>query len=38
MAAIDGNELSGPTQVDDRTIQLGAGGRYDLVFTMPERR
>jgi FtsP/CotA-like multicopper oxidase with cupredoxin domain len=35
VVAIDGTDLSGPTPVRDRSIQLGAGARYDLAFTMP---
>ncbi len=35
VAAIDGTELNGPTPVRDQSIQLGAGARYDLAFTMP---
>ena len=35
VAAIDGTDLSGPTPVRDQSIQLGAGARYDLAFTMP---
>jgi FtsP/CotA-like multicopper oxidase with cupredoxin domain len=35
VAAIDGTDLHGPQQIEDRTIELGAGARYDLTFTMP---
>ena len=35
VAAIDGTELSGPTDLSGLTMQLAAGGRYDLTFTMP---
>ena len=35
VAAIDGTDLYGPTPVLDRSVQLGAGARYDLAFTMP---
>jgi FtsP/CotA-like multicopper oxidase with cupredoxin domain len=37
VAAIDGTDLNRPTPVQDRSIQLGAGARYDLAFTMPAR-
>lgn len=35
VAAIDGTDLNRPTPVQDESIQLGAGARYDLVFAMP---
>ena len=35
VAAIDGTDLNGPTPVSAQSIQLGAGARYDLAFTMP---
>lgn len=35
VAAIDGTDLNRPSPVNDQSIQLGAGARYDLEFTMP---
>jgi FtsP/CotA-like multicopper oxidase with cupredoxin domain len=35
VAAIDGTDLNRPTPVQDESIQLGAGARYDLAFPMP---
>ena len=35
--AIDGTELNGPTPIEGRTLELGAGARYDVAFTMPSR-
>lgn len=37
VAAIDGTEITAPTAVEEEAIEVGAGGRYDLVFTMPAR-
>lgn len=37
VAAVDGTEITDPPPVEDETIEVGAGGRYDLVFTMPDR-
>lgn len=37
VAAIDGTDLNRPTPVGVESIQLGAGARYDLEFTMPTR-
>ncbi|MGH3079672.1 MAG: multicopper oxidase family protein [Gaiellaceae bacterium] len=34
--AIDGTDLNGPTLIEGRRLVLGAGGRYDVAFTMPE--
>jgi FtsP/CotA-like multicopper oxidase with cupredoxin domain len=36
VAAIDGVDLNGPTPISGQRLELGAGGRYDVVFTMPE--
>jgi FtsP/CotA-like multicopper oxidase with cupredoxin domain len=33
--AIDGTDLNEPAPLSGRTLELGAGGRYDLGFTMP---
>lgn len=33
--AIDGTDLVGPTFLTGRTLELAAGGRYDVAFTMP---
>jgi FtsP/CotA-like multicopper oxidase with cupredoxin domain len=35
VAAIDGGELYRPPLIQDRTLAVAAGGRYDVVFTMP---
>jgi FtsP/CotA-like multicopper oxidase with cupredoxin domain len=35
IAAVDGGDLFDPPQVDDRTLAVAAGGRNDVVFTMP---
>jgi FtsP/CotA-like multicopper oxidase with cupredoxin domain len=35
VTAIDGTDLSRPTSVQDRELQVGAGGRYDVEFVMP---
>jgi FtsP/CotA-like multicopper oxidase with cupredoxin domain len=37
VAAIDGVDVEGPTPVSGQRLDLGAGGRYDVVFTMPEK-
>jgi FtsP/CotA-like multicopper oxidase with cupredoxin domain len=36
VAAIDGADLNRPTLISGQRLELGAGGRYDVVFTMPE--
>jgi FtsP/CotA-like multicopper oxidase with cupredoxin domain len=36
VAAIDGVDLSGPTNLEQVRLTLAAGGRYDLRFTMPD--
>jgi FtsP/CotA-like multicopper oxidase with cupredoxin domain len=33
--AIDGNEVHGPAPLRDELLELAAGGRYDVGFTMP---
>ncbi|MEV0583319.1 multicopper oxidase family protein [Nonomuraea sp. NPDC050310] len=35
LAAVDGRELTRPGQLRGERLRLAAGGRYDLVFTMP---
>jgi FtsP/CotA-like multicopper oxidase with cupredoxin domain len=35
VVAIDGTDLNGPTQIEDTTLAIGAGGRMDVAFTMP---
>ena len=35
VAAIDGNDVHAPSLLDEPLLDLGAGGRYDLVLTMP---
>ena len=35
VTAIDGTDLSHPTQVQGRELELGAGARYDVEFVMP---
>lgn len=37
VAAVDGTDITDPPAVEDEAIEVGAGGRYDLVFTMPDR-
>ena len=36
VAALDGHDLHGPSQLGPERIQLGMGQRADLVFTMPD--
>ncbi|WP_338682333.1 multicopper oxidase family protein [Streptomyces acidiscabies] len=36
VAAVDGRDLNRPEQVRDVSLRLPAGGRYDLVFAMPD--
>jgi FtsP/CotA-like multicopper oxidase with cupredoxin domain len=36
LVAVDGRDLNQPGQVADVSLRLPAGGRYDLVFRMPE--
>jgi FtsP/CotA-like multicopper oxidase with cupredoxin domain len=35
VTAVDGAQVAGPTELDDQSLLLAAGGRYDLSFTMP---
>ncbi|MGK5676694.1 multicopper oxidase family protein [Micromonospora sp. URMC 106] len=35
VAAMDGSDLRGPTPLVDTAVLIPAGGRYDLVFTVP---
>ena len=37
VAAVDGTEITDPPPVEAEAIEVGAGGRFDLVFTMPDR-
>jgi FtsP/CotA-like multicopper oxidase with cupredoxin domain len=37
VAAIDGADLNGPTNLENTRFPLAAGGRYDITFTMPDR-
>ena len=37
VAAIDGTDLNAPTNLTDASLELAAGGRYDVTFTMPSR-
>ncbi|WP_182904870.1 multicopper oxidase family protein [Microbispora sp. H13382] len=36
VAAVDGRDLNRPGEVEDVGLRLAAGGRYDLVFVMPD--
>ncbi|MEV7795277.1 multicopper oxidase family protein [Streptomyces sp. NPDC087512] len=37
VTALDGNAVNGPTPVSGRKLAIGAGGRYDVEFVMPDR-
>jgi FtsP/CotA-like multicopper oxidase with cupredoxin domain len=37
VAAIDGTDLNAPTNLTDTRLELAAGGRYDVTFTMPSK-
>jgi FtsP/CotA-like multicopper oxidase with cupredoxin domain len=37
VVAIDGTDLNEPSVLDDEVLELAAGGRYDVAFTMPPR-
>jgi FtsP/CotA-like multicopper oxidase with cupredoxin domain len=37
VVAIDGTDLNGPTPLVGSGLELAAGGRYDIAFTMPPR-
>ncbi|WP_028776019.1 multicopper oxidase family protein [Shimazuella kribbensis] len=34
--SIDGNNIQSPTNIKNKQLLIGAGGRYDILFTMPE--
>ena len=34
--AVDGTEVNQPQEVHDKLVRLGAGGRMDIAFTMPD--
>lgn len=36
VAAIDGSDVGSPTELKGESLKIPAGGRYDVVFTMPE--
>jgi FtsP/CotA-like multicopper oxidase with cupredoxin domain len=36
VAAVDGTDLHGPAEVEGAAVEVAAGGRIDLVFTVPE--
>jgi FtsP/CotA-like multicopper oxidase with cupredoxin domain len=36
VAAIDGTDVNGPTPMQDKTLLLGGGARYDVTFVMPQ--
>ncbi|MET9058385.1 multicopper oxidase family protein [Streptomyces antibioticus] len=36
VAAIDGNEVSAPTDLDGTLLRVAGGGRYDLMFRQPQ--
>lgn len=36
VAAVDGTEINEPDEVSGKLLRLGAGGRMDITFTMPE--
>ena len=36
-AAIDCTDVQGPTPISGQRLELGAGGRYDVVFRMPAK-
>jgi FtsP/CotA-like multicopper oxidase with cupredoxin domain len=36
VAAIDGTDVNGPTPIEDETLLLGAGARYDVTFIVPQ--
>jgi FtsP/CotA-like multicopper oxidase with cupredoxin domain len=36
VVAIDGTDVNGPGRLENRSLDLGAGARYDVAFTMPE--
>ena len=36
VVAIDGTDVNGATTIEGRTLDVGAGARYDIAFDMPE--
>jgi FtsP/CotA-like multicopper oxidase with cupredoxin domain len=36
VVAIDGTDLNEPTPIEDQTLTVGGGARYDVTFVMPE--
>jgi FtsP/CotA-like multicopper oxidase with cupredoxin domain len=36
VSAIDGTDLNEPTLIENKTLTLGAGARYDVSFVLPE--
>jgi FtsP/CotA-like multicopper oxidase with cupredoxin domain len=36
VAAIDGNDVNEPTDLENVALQAAGGGRFDVVFTMPD--
>ncbi|MEV0381370.1 multicopper oxidase domain-containing protein [Nonomuraea sp. NPDC050643] len=36
ITAVDGNPINGPSALSGVRLMLGAGGRYDIEFTMPD--
>jgi FtsP/CotA-like multicopper oxidase with cupredoxin domain len=36
VTAVDGRDLNQPGEISDAALRLPAGGRYDVVFTMPD--
>ncbi|PRX42688.1 FtsP/CotA-like multicopper oxidase with cupredoxin domain [Planifilum fimeticola] len=37
VTAIDGNEIHRPGELENVLLSVAAGGRYDVIFTMPDR-
>ncbi|MEV7604977.1 multicopper oxidase family protein [Paenarthrobacter sp. NPDC089322] len=35
VAAVDGTEVNKPQEVSGKLLRIGAGGRFDIIFTMP---
>ncbi|WP_203703595.1 multicopper oxidase family protein, partial [Asanoa iriomotensis] len=38
VVAMDGRDISAPTEVSGEVLRVPAGGRYDLAFTMPNQQ
>jgi FtsP/CotA-like multicopper oxidase with cupredoxin domain len=36
VVAIDGTDVNGPTPIEDKTLLVGGGARYDVFFVMPD--